>query len=138
VHVDRVCSDRWGVEVDFTIIPTPGLVKRQATGLVGSRVNVDCCWELFHTERSGWHSSGQGSWSLFFDLRLIEEVVQLGTALHGKVDRSERFRILRTRLSRALVEDLRCLVAVESLWSPVRTVPQNDKITFEFNSTRKR
>jgi hypothetical protein len=113
-------------------------VTGQATGVVGSRVNVGCCWELFHTERSDWHSSGQGcSWSLFFDLRLIEEVVQLGAALHGKVDRSERFRILRTRLSRALVEDLRC-VAVESLWSPVRTAPQNDKITFEFNSTRKR
>ncbi len=40
--------------------------------------------------------------------RLIEEVVQLGAALHGKVDRSERFRILRTRLCRARVEDLRC------------------------------
>ena len=106
VRVDQVFCDGWGAEAKLTIISSPGLVTGQATGLVGSAYTVRCRWEFLSTGRAGWHSAGQGCvWSLFFDPRLIQEVVELGVSLHGKVNRSARLRTLRERLSRAYKED---------------------------------
>ena len=109
VHVDRVCSDRSGVEIDFTIIPTPGLVTGRRRDLWDRASTLAVVGRYSTRDVRGWHSSGQGcAWSLFFDRQLIEEVIQIGATLHGKVDRSERLRILRNRLDRAFVEDVRC------------------------------
>jgi len=108
VHVDHVSCDDMSAEVELTFIPSPGMVTGQATGLVGPTFSVGCCWALLYTRRLGWHCSAQGcSWSLYFDPQLIQEVLQLGASLHGKVDRSERLCALRKRLGQAFVEDCR-------------------------------
>jgi hypothetical protein len=106
--VDRVVCDGWGVAAELTIVLSPGLVTGQATGLVGSRYSVGCCWALFWVGRLGWHCRGQGpNWSLYFDSQLMQEVVRLGTSMHGRVERAERLRTLKERLSQAFVEDCR-------------------------------
>jgi len=98
VRVERVIFIGPGVDVELVIVPRPGLVTGRGTGL-GSNFSVGSHWSSLWVGRKGWHVCTQGgSWSLFFDPQLIEEIDRLGTSFDGQMDRHNRLRALRERL----------------------------------------
>jgi|SRR5271163_2336071 len=96
VVVNNISADDWGVNVDITCVPSPGM-RRLGEGKMET-CHLSSAWQAFSFSDWEW-SARYVAWKLLFDPKLIARMRELGieAAAHAKeIDYAAALRCVST------------------------------------------